>query len=182
MFKHVLIERVRFLTLVFSRGPLFISASRISDSLELLLDLHSSERHESLLTSNFRGGNPLYFAKQEEGPVLLCRNWGHKTNDILKVEVICFHEKKKFNIYIYNKAFFFSQTRQIRSSKINSVGSNTNFLNVEPFEVWTPMETMEDRTSNFPNLFGSIKNELGTFQTTQNPRKFGQILGKPSKP
>ena len=75
MFKHVLcsvlIERVRFLTLLFSRAPLFISASRISDSLELLLDLHSSERHESLLTSNFRGGNPLYFAKQEEGPVLL---------------------------------------------------------------------------------------------------------------
>ena len=72
MLCSVLIERVRFLTLVFSlAAPLFISASRISDSLELLLDLHSSERHESLLTSNFRGGNPLYFAKQEEGPVLL---------------------------------------------------------------------------------------------------------------
>ena len=62
MLCSVLIERVRFLTLVFSlAAPLFISASRISDSLELLLDLHSSERHESLLTSNFRGRKSIVF-------------------------------------------------------------------------------------------------------------------------
>ena len=56
-----------------------------------------------------------------------CRNWGHKTNDILKVEVICFHEKKKVPINWFRN-YKITIKHYFRSGRIDSLSKTIQQL------------------------------------------------------